>query len=122
MVESNGFDQIMSVMDDPEQHAKWQEITKWQTIDVNEVKSSIIDKKKEKDKINLLWARYPSLHIYVLRALNRHSEVQKYMKECKEDGSYYDEYSFYVHAYLIPFLDQKRAAGELKQGRIFLVA
>ena len=47
MVESNDFDQIMSVMDDPNQNEKWQQITKWQVIDVNEVKSAFYDEKKD---------------------------------------------------------------------------
>ena len=117
MVELKDFDQILSVIEDPEQKKKWEEITRWQAIDTKLLKEELSSQKDEKNKLRLIWGRYPSLHIYILQAMNKHSEAQKYMRQCKQDESYHDEYSFYVHAYWMPFLDQQRAAGKLTHGK-----
>ena len=39
------------------------------------------------------------------------------MMECKDLKNSFDQYSLYVHGYLLPWLDEQRQNGLLKQGK-----
>ena len=66
-----------------------------------------------------LWSHYPSLYLFSLRLFEEPQKLKEdLMKECQ---GYHDSvifYSNYIHGYFIPWLDQQRAAGKLKQGKL----
>ena len=46
-----------------------------------------------------------------------HKEVEEYMDICKSYENDYKMYSLYVHGYWLPYVEQQKAKGLLKEGR-----
>ena len=60
---------------------------------------------------------YPSLYIFVSRHLNEESRLEEYMNYCKSKEKDSFKYRLYVHGYVLPMLEQKRANGKLRNGK-----
>ena len=60
---------------------------------------------------------YPSLYIFVLRRLNRTAKLEEYMLKCRKCMNDPNNYHYHVHGFFIPWLDEQRALGKLKQGK-----
>ena len=91
------------------EHAK-----KWQVIDLNTVESELKSKPDLKQEMAHLSSHYPSLCIHILRYLNKHQMIEKYMSWCKKFENDPKNYSIYIHGYFLVWLDQQRKAGKLK--------
>ena len=60
---------------------------------------------------------YPSLYIFVLRRLNWTAKLEEYMLICRKCMNDPEKYHYHVHGFFIPWLDEQRALGKLKQGK-----
>ena len=64
--------------------------------------------KDVKERIAFLGLLYPCLCIHVMQEKLMHKEQIRYMNECRLLEDDYQMYSFYVHGWLLPWLNQKR--------------
>ena len=67
---------------------------------------SKIEKKLEalpsqKLKKNFLSEEYPSLYVYILEQLNFTGKIEEYMAVCKAYEDDLENYSLYIHGYLL---------------------
>ena len=60
---------------------------------------------------------YPGLYIFILQDLQKFTELEIYMNECKKCELDSMNYCFYVHGFLIPWLQQEREATRLEHGK-----
>ena len=82
---------------------------------------SKIEKKLEalpsqKLKKNFLSEEYPSLYVLILESLNQTDMIEEYMAACKAYQGDLENYSLYIHGYLLLWFRQQRQAGKLSQG------
>ena len=56
-------------------------------------------------KLKFLMQSYPSLAVMVLKKMGRHSDAEKFIQKCKEYEHDYQNYTYYIFGYLIPWLD-----------------
>ena len=61
-------------------------------------------------KMDFLGEEYPSLHIFILEHLKMHSKIEQYMAMCKKyevesslSNDATENYSLYIHGYLLPW-------------------
>ena len=75
-----------------------------------------VETQAEKKKI--LRENYPDVYIKSLHVLGKKRELNAYFQYCKKQrDSGYENYSVYVHGYLLPLLRSMRHAGSLKTGK-----
>ena len=86
-------------------------------IDLDTLQSELEEKLNEWEKKKYLSEAYPSLYILMLEQFKRADKIEQYMAQCKEFENDRIRYSLYIHGYLLPWFDQQRKAGKLKQGR-----
>ena len=61
---------------------------------------------------------YPCLYIAILEHLQMVKEKQEYMDKCKQyEHGTPEDYGKYVHGYFIPWLNEQRKTGKLKQSK-----
>ena len=97
-----------------------QEVHQWQIINIKEVQRQMSWCETEEERLTILRKGYPRMYIYVMTYIGRLEKVKEYRNECKklECGSMAD-YSYYVHGWFLVWLDEQRAAGKLRQGKLF---
>ena len=71
--------------------------------------------------MNYLSCAYPSLYIHLLGFLDEPDRIELYMAKCKQLENDRKIFTLYIHGYFLPWLDQQRKAGKLKQGKCFPV-
>ena len=61
---------------------------------------------------------YPNLCVFILKRYKNKAKIEQYREYYKsyEDDPY--NYCMYVHGYFIPWIEDLRAAGKLKQGKL----
>ena len=63
---------------------------------------------------------YPGLYIFILQKLNMPTRQKHYMEVCKGYENDPVKYSLYIHGYIYPWLNNKRAEGKIEKGRYSL--
>ena len=96
-----------------------QEVHQWQIINIREVQRQMSWCETDEERLTLLREGYPRMYIYVMTYIGRLEKVKEYRNECKklECGGIAD-YSYYVHGWFLVWLDEQRAAGKLRQGKL----
>jgi len=69
-------------------------------------------------KLRYLSEVYPHIYRFVLVQLNQTEKLEKYEKKCMKYLNQPEKYYLYVHGYFLPWLDQQRREGKLKQGTV----
>ena len=67
-------------------------------------------------RIDFLKQNYPAAALMVLQCLDKEIEAEVYMKNCKKAERDVRNYSYYVHGYLLPWLQKQRSEGNLSKG------
>ena len=64
---------------------------------------------------------YPSLYRLLLIHSNQTERLEEYESSCKAFEDDHERYSLYVYGYFFPWLEAKRANGELTKGGYSLI-
>ena len=96
---------------------KINDLTKYQSIDVDTVLIKLDRMKNNNERLALLGADYPSLFVYVSTEMKLKNVLAVYKKRCKSFKNNFEMYSFYVHGYLLPLFQKWRDAGKFKYGK-----
>ena len=74
--------------------------------------------RKVKKRRNLVKKLYPGIYVALLRHFDMTDEAKDFMDSCKlfKYGKC-DQYSLYIHGYLLPWHQQQRELGKLTVGK-----
>ena len=97
-----------------EEDDKLGEVTKHQHINIRTVLKDLEQRDLFEDKMSYLELRYPCLSVYVKKKLGMKEDLRRYMENCRKLEKDYEQYSWYLHGYFIPWLEEQRAKGDLK--------
>ena len=89
---------------------------KWQQVNIDQVCQKLNELQDLSSEMTFLSEYYPCLYIYMLKHLNQEARLAQYMKQNESFENDPLKYSLRIHGYLIPWLDQQRERGNLKEG------
>ena len=72
--------------------------------------------KTNKHRLNFLGERYPDLCIFVMKKRGMQDELQEYMDRCRSYENDPERYTLYIRGYWLPYLQQQKDKGLLKEG------
>ena len=88
-------------------------------VDIDSVKQTLEEKQNQEECFNFIMKNYPCLVKLVLTKLGEKERLDKYTQWCKNKTNV-AEYTFYVHGYFIPWIDEQKEAGLLSEGRYLI--
>ena len=90
---------------------------KYQPFDHNELQQALTEQATTAQKLRYLSQTYPNIYKFVLINLKQTEELEEYEKKCMTCLNRPEKYHLYIHGYFLPWLDQQRMEGGLKQGK-----
>ena len=84
--------------------ASLKDIAKWQVIKLSKLEKELKNFSLIQEKLAYLKQFYSCLYIFILKSMNRTTEVQKYMLECNKRIGDYTKYTLYIHGNWLPWI------------------
>ena len=85
----------------------------YQHVDIKFIEKRLADFTEE-ERAEKLKAHYPRLYLFSLEFMDRREEAEEFSKQCLEyRDKDWENYSYYVHGYLLPMLEKLREEGKL---------
>ena len=72
------------------------------------------ESKSRDEELTILRKKYTCLYVFALRSLGKEDELEDFTNMCKKyKKGKAENYSIYIHGYLLPWLEEQRATGQL---------
>ena len=107
---------IISVLRSAELSGDLIKPTRFMHVDIESVNKILEKKPNQEECFRFILKNYPCLVKLVCTKLGEKDRYERYLKWYKNMTNV-DEYTFYVHGYFIPWIDEQKEAGLLSEGR-----
>ena len=104
---------------------RWAEITKWHQVEIKQLEKRLEDFETEEQMIEMLKWEYICLFFLICDVKGKEGKEeyiqmkQEFMLKCKNEyEDDYELYTYHVHGYLLPQIEQVSKSDQLKDGDV----